>query len=80
MTQFKVTNLFKTHPAQIFVAVLSGALGLGTACFLWWPGAFRWFAVTAILAFTVWESGRCFRRLSADDREDPDPQGSRSRQ
>ena len=47
--------------------VLGAALSAGALCFIAWPGAFRWFAVTVIVLYTIWESGRCLRLLSTGD-------------
>ena len=46
---------------------LTAALALAAASYFLWPELFRWLAVSILLAYTVWESGRCLRLLSTGE-------------
>ena len=48
-------------------SLLAAALTVAAASYFLWPELFRWLAVSVLLVYTLWESGRCLRLLTTGD-------------
>jgi len=49
------------------LTVLGATAGLTAYLIARWPDGFRWFSIATILAFTLYETGRCLYRIALQD-------------